>query len=284
MPTPLCNALYVVSTPIGNLDDLSIRAIEVLKTVDAIACEDKRHSSRLLRHHSVENTLLAYHEHSGPRDADAILARLGNGESIALISDAGTPLVADPGYKLVNQVVDSGFDVIAIPGASAMLAALAVSGLATDRFAFEGFLPARQEAREKRLSALQAEPRTLVFYETPHRILETLQAMSRILGEDRKIVLARELTKRFETKLRGDLASVTQQVTDDADQRRGEFVLMVTGHKDLVEAGEVPKEARQVLSVLMQELPLKQASSLAAKITGVKKNALYKWGLTESGA
>ena len=283
MSSNMTAALYVVSTPIGNLGDISIRAIEVLRRVDAIACEDKRHSSRLLRHHGIENHLIPYHEHSSPRDADAVLSRLESGESVALVSDAGTPLLADPGYKLVNRVLDEGYDVIAVPGASAILAALAVSGLATDRFTFEGFLPARAEGRDKRLQVLAKEPRTMVFYESPHRIEETLDAMWRILGEDRKIMLARELTKYFETKLRGTLASVRKQVTEDADQRRGEFVIVVSGSPGLDQSGEVPEEACHVLKVLMNELPLKQASTLAAEITGVKKNALYKWGLQNSG-
>ncbi len=282
MPSPLSNALYVVSTPIGNLDDFSIRAIEVLRGVDAIACEDKRHSARLMQHHGIDTRLLSYHEHSSERDTEAIMARLEQGESVALVSDAGTPLLADPGYKLVNRALEMAIEVIAIPGASASLAALTVSGLATDRFTFEGFLPAKSEARDKRLSLLDKEPRTMVFYESPHRIQETLEAMRRILGEDRKIALARELTKRFETKLRGTLAAVSRKVAEDPDQRRGEFVLVLSGFQDSTEPGEVPEEAGRVLSILVQELPLKQASALAAKITGVKKNALYRWGLALS--
>lgn len=210
------------------------------------------------------------------------MARLEQGESVALVSDAGTPLLADPGYKLVNRALEMAIEVIAIPGASASLAALTVSGLATDRFTFEGFLPAKSEARDKRLSLLDKEPRTMVFYESPHRIQETLEAMRRILGEDRKIALARELTKRFETKLRGTLAAVSRKVAEDPDQRRGEFVLVLSGFQDSTEPGEVPEEAGRVLSILVQELPLKQASALAAKITGVKKNALYRWGLALS--
>jgi len=269
--------LYVVATPIGNLGDMVPRAVDILQSVALIAAEDTRHSRRLLDHFNIPTRCVSYHDHSTEAELAALLAHLQQGQSVALISDAGTPLVSDPGYRLVDAVLSAGIRVVPIPGASALIAALSAAGLPTDRFAFEGFLPAKTAARRQRLQSLVAETRTLVFYEAPHRLLETLQDMREVCGAERVAVLARELTKLHETIHRAPLGQMCDWVMADANQQRGECVLMLRG----AEMGdEAVAEQVRVLKVLLEDLPLKQAAALAAKITGGKKNALYELALS----
>lgn len=274
--------LYVVATPIGNLGDMVPRAVETLQTVAVIAAEDTRHSSRLLAHFDIKTPCIAYHDHSGEDRTDALVARLCAGDSIALISDAGTPLVSDPGYRLVRQARLAGIRVVPIPGACAMVAALSAAGLPSDRFAFEGFLPAKQAARVAQLESVAADPRTLIFYEAPHRILETLVDMCQVFGPEREVVMARELTKTFET-IKGDRLDVMRDwVAADSNQQRGEIVLLVQGapKRDI---GDITPEQERVMRVLLEELPVKQAANLGAKLTGLKKNFLYQWALDQVG-
>jgi 16S rRNA (cytidine1402-2'-O)-methyltransferase len=273
-----------VATPIGNLGDISARALEVLQRVDRIAAEDTRHSASLLRHFAITTPMFALHEHNERLKAQAVLELLQQGESLALISDAGTPLISDPGYFLVREALRAGHKVVPVPGPSALIAALSVSGLATDRFCFEGFLPARAGARCKALEALAQEPRTLAFYESPHRIEESLADMAATLGGGRPATLARELTKTFETIRHATLGELAAWVATDPNQRRGEFVVLVEGAPK-AEEGEGPApEACRIAEILMQELPLKQAAALAATISGEKKNALYKYLLHRENA
>ena len=277
---PNQSALYVVATPIGNLGDMVPRAIETLQTVDVIAAEDTRHSARLLSHFGIQTPLLAYHDHSDDRQVQALVTRLLGGESVALISDAGTPLVSDPGYRLVRQAREAGVRVVPVPGACAMVAALSASGLPSDRFSFEGFLPARSGQRQNRLQSLVAEERTLIFYEAPHRIEECLADMALVFGSEREAVLARELTKTFETIVGGTLQMLSEFVAADPNQRRGEMVLMVRG-RDAAEGQQLDDDARRIMTILLTELSVKQASQLAAEITGVRKKLLYQWALEQ---
>ncbi len=279
MKTVEAGTLYVVATPIGNLGDMTPRAVEVLQGVDVIAAEDTRHSGRLLTHFGIGTSTIALHEHNERAQAPKLVERLLRGESLALISDAGTPLVSDPGFHLVRVARELGVRVVPVPGVSAVMAGLSVCGLPTDRFVFEGFLPAKAGPRRKRLQALAGETRTLIFYEAPHRVLETLQDMAAVIGEDRRAVLARELTKTFETVKDAPLAELAYWVGADADQQKGEIVLLLAGAQ-AGEDGEDDSEARRILSVLLEELPLSQASALAAKITGQKKKPLYQLGLS----
>ena len=268
-------ALYVVATPIGNLGDLSQRAIEVLNSVSVIAAEDTRHTRRLLQQFEISTDCLALHEHNERKVTASLLARLQQGESIALVSDAGTPLLSDPGYHLVREASAAGLRVIPVPGPSAIMAALSAAGLPTDRFCFEGFLPSKATARCRHLEALTEVPVTLIFFEAPHRILATLADMQHIFGNERQAVLARELTKTFETFLRGSLAEIYQQVSEDENQQKGEIVLLVHGASETGRSGIDP-EAERVLNILLGELPVKQAAALASEITGTKKNLLYQ--------
>lgn len=269
--------LYVVATPIGNLGDMSSRAVQILGQVDRIAAEDTRHSLPLLRHFGVNVPLTALHEHNereqGPRLVEALLA----GESIALISDAGTPLVSDPGYRLVRGARAQGIAVVPVPGACALTAALSAAGLPTDRFIFEGFLPAKAAARRARLQILSTEIRTLAFFESSHRIEASLQDMADVFGATREAVLARELTKTFETIRGGELEQLRAWVAAQPDQRKGEFVLLVHGADARVVDAEV--ETDRVLSLLLTELPVKQAAALAARITGAGRNQTYQRAL-----
>ena len=273
--------LYVVATPIGNLADMVPRAIETLQTVAVIAAEDTRHSSRLLAHFDIKTPAIAYHDHSDEQRTENLVARLLAGEDVALISDAGTPLVSDPGYRLVCKAREQGIRVVPIPGACAMIAALSAAGLPSDRFAFEGFLPAKQVARCAFLQTIASDSRTLIFYEAPHRILETLQDMARVFGAEREVVMARELTKTFET-IKGDkVAALAEWVAADTNQQRGEIVLLVQGVSK-IEMAEMTLEHERVMTVLLGELPVKQAAAIGAKITGLKKNFLYQWVLEKS--
>ncbi len=266
--------LYVVATPIGNLQDISLRAIEVLKEVDAIAAEDTRHSQRLLNEYGIKTRLFSLHDHNERDQTALVLQQLDSGMHIALISDAGTPLISDPGYLLIHTAQAQGYTVVPVPGACAAIAALSVSGLPTDHFVFEGFLPAKSVARCHRLQELRYETRTIVLYESVHRIIETLQDMQLILGAERAMVMARELTKTYETILAGTIHDILTTVVVDLHQQRGEFVLIVKGYIPL-ENQTVTPEQETVLKILLDELPLKQAVNLAAQITACKKNDLY---------
>ena len=282
MTTPASNpgTLYVVATPIGNLGDMVPRAVETLQTVALIAAEDTRHSSRLLSHFDIKTPCVAYHDHSDEQRTEQLIARMHAGDSIALISDAGTPLVSDPGYRLVRSARQAGIQVVPIPGACAMIAALSAAGLPSDRFAFEGFLPAKQVARCTQLQNLAADPRTLIFYEAPHRILETLQDMAQVFGPEREVVMARELTKTFET-IKGDkVADLAAWVAADTNQQRGEIVLLVHGAPKPENEAMTPAQMH-TMKVLLEELPVKQAASIGAKLTGLKKNFLYDWALQQ---
>jgi 16S rRNA (cytidine1402-2'-O)-methyltransferase len=270
--------LYVVATPIGNLLDISTRALDVLKTVALIAAEDTRHSKKLLSHYGIATTLLAVHEHNERDVTDKLLRILAGGEDVALISDAGTPLISDPGFYLVRAARQAQLRVVPVPGPSALIAALSVAGLPTDRFVFEGFLPAKQAARQQRLQALATETGTLVFYESSHRIRDCLSDMAAGLGATREATVARELTKTFETIKHGELAELVDWVQADSNQQKGEFVVLVQGAR-VRERSSIDAGAEQVLAVLLAELSLKQAAGLAAKITGLSKNALYEHGL-----
>ncbi|UFH48538.1 16S rRNA (cytidine(1402)-2'-O)-methyltransferase [Pseudomonas sp. KNUC1026] len=271
--------LYVVATPIGNLDDISARALKVLKDVALIAAEDTRHSMRLLQHFGIQTPLAACHDHNERDEGGRFLARLSAGDDVALVSDAGTPLISDPGYHLVRQAREAGIKVVPVPGACAVIAALSAAGLPSDRFIFEGFLPAKAVGRRTRLQALVEEPRTLIFYEAPHRILESLKDMADVFGADRPAVLARELTKTFETLKGLPLSELCAFVEADSNQQRGECVVLVGGHTAPEGEEAVSAEALRVLDLLLQEMPLKRAAALAASITGVRKNALYQAGL-----
>jgi len=270
--------LYVVATPIGNLDDWSMRAQATLRRVALIAAEDTRHSLRLLQHFAIDTRLVPLHEHNEQGRVDALLAELEAGHDIALISDAGTPLISDPGYRLVAAAQAGGYTVVPVPGACAAIAALSAAGLASDRFVFEGFLPARAGARQQRLRELAAETRTLIFYEAPHRIAECLDDMTTVFGATRRAALARELTKTFETIRQLPVGELAAWVTSDSNQQRGEIVLVVEGAPDVVGDAAL-HEAERILGILLKELPVKQAAALTAEITGLKKNALYERAL-----
>ena len=271
--------LYVVATPIGNLDDISARALRTLSEVALIAAEDTRHSSRLLQHFGISTPLQACHEHNEREQGGRFLARLQAGEDVALISDAGTPLISDPGYHLVRQARAAGIRVVPVPGACALIAALSAAGLPSDRFIFEGFLPAKAAARRTRLALLREEPRTLIFYEAPHRILECVEDMQAIFGGERLALLGRELTKTFETLKGLPLAGLREWIAADSNQQRGECVLLLAGWEAPPGEPAVGAEALRVLDLLLAELPLKRAAALAAEITGVRKNLLYQAAL-----
>jgi 16S rRNA (cytidine1402-2'-O)-methyltransferase len=270
--------LYIVATPIGNLQDISPRALEVLRQVTLVAVEDTRHSRKLLLHFGIHTPLQSVHEHNERERAGSLVERLRSGADIALISDAGTPLISDPGFVLVRAARAAGIRVVPVPGPCALIAALSVAGLPTDRFRFEGFLPSRAAARRAHLQELATETATLVFYESSHRIVASLQDMAGILGGARPATVARELTKTFETVQSGTLDSLLQWVAAEPDQQKGEFVVMVHG----APAGGAAEDAvaQHALRVLLAELPLKQAAALASQITGVPKNRLYEYGLT----
>ena len=272
--------LYVVATPIGNLADMVPRAVETLQTVALIAAEDTRHSSRLLSHFDIKTPAVAYHDHSDEQRTEQLIKRLLGGDDLALISDAGTPLISDPGYRLVRQARQHGIQVVPIPGACALIAALSAAGLPSDRFAFEGFLPAKQGARVTQLQQLAKQTHTLIFYEAPHRILETLQDMEAVFGAEREVVIAREVSKTFETITSDKVTNLVQWVAADSNQQRGEIVVLVHGAPK-TDADELDAEAQRTMQILLEELPLKQAASLGAKLTGLKKNFLYQWALSQ---
>lgn len=271
--------LFIVATPIGHLDDMTVRAVDVLRQVDVIAAEDTRHSRTLLRHYAITTACVALHEHNEQRMTELLIGRLKAGESVAVISDAGTPLISDPGFHLVRRARQAGLVVVPVPGPSALISALSVSGLPSDRFVFEGFLPAKAGSRRQRLSDLVAETRTLIFYEAPHRIVVTLRDMAAAFGLERPAVVARELTKRYETVLSGSLVDLLAQVETDAQQQKGEFVVLVQGAAEPVETGQVQLELQPMLEMLLAELPLKQAVSLAVKLSGASRNRIYDLAL-----
>lgn len=271
--------LYVVATPIGNLEDMTPRAVRVLSEADLIAAEDTRHSGRLLRHFGIGTRAEAIHEHNERSQVPRLVEILKGGKSIAFITDAGTPLVSDPGFHLVRAARQAGIRVVPVPGACAAIAALSAAGLPSDRFVFEGFPPAKSAARRTVFEKLREESRTLIFYESPHRILESLKDMSEVFGPGREAVLARELTKQFETLRAGGLQELLEWVGRDADQQLGEFVILIHG-VPRAEREVVDEEAERVLKILLDELPASQATALAAKITGLKKNKLYEYALT----
>ncbi|MWV11628.1 16S rRNA (cytidine(1402)-2'-O)-methyltransferase [Pseudomonas sp. R-28-1W-6] len=271
--------LYVVATPIGNLDDISARALRILREVALIAAEDTRHSIRLLQHFGIATPLAACHEHNERDEGGRFLTRLQAGEDVALISDAGTPLISDPGYHLVRQVRAAGIRVVPVPGACALIAALSAAGLPSDRFSFEGFLPAKTVGRQARLQQVAQDPRTLIFYEAPHRILECLADMREVFGADRPAVLGRELTKTFETLKGLPLGELHDWVAADSNQQRGECVVLVAGWQAPEGDEAISGEALRVLDLLLGEMPLKRAAALAAEITGVRKNLLYQVAL-----
>ena len=271
--------LYVVATPIGNLGDMTPRAVEVLSEADVIAAEDTRHTAKLLHHFGISTPCQACHEHNERDIASRLVARICEGAVVALVSDAGTPLVSDPGFHLVREARRAGVKVVPVPGASAMIAALSVSGLPCDRFVFEGFPAAKSAARRQRFSELADDSRTLIFYESTHRIQDSLADMAEVFGPERDAVVARELTKRFETVHGDTLAGLIAWIEADKDQSRGEFVVMVHGASPQ-DAQAVDAESERILKLLLEDLPVKQAAALAAKITGAKKNALYKYALS----
>ncbi len=268
--------LWVVATPIGNADDVTLRALSVLAGADLVAAEDTRRTGLLLSRHGIRTKLVSLHEHNEQARIPRILRTLCGGRQVALVSDAGTPLISDPGFRLVSAAVDAGVAVRPVPGASSITAALSVAALPTDRFVFEGFLPSRRSARRAVLERLRHEPRTVVALESAHRIVESLADLADIVDEARRMALARELTKRYETVLRGAIREVARTVAEQPEQRKGEFVLVIEGGAQAPPAG---RPADDVLDALLAELPLKQAARLAAKITGEKKNALYQRAL-----
>ena len=274
--------LYIVATPIGNLDDISARALRVLATVDRIAAEDTRHSQRLLNHYGIRTPLSSLHEHNERQKVEGLLAELEQGLSLALISDAGTPLISDPGFPLVRAARERGMRVVPVPGCSAAICALSAAGLPTDRFVFEGFLPARAGQRENRLRELAEETRTLVFYESSHRILDSLASMAALFGEARRAVVARELTKTYETIRDGTLTDLLDWMRADTQQQKGEFVVLVEG-APARDSEAVDAASERVLVTLLEELSVKQSAALAAKLTGVAKKRLYERALELQG-
>jgi 16S rRNA (cytidine1402-2'-O)-methyltransferase len=267
--------LYIVATPIGNLDDITIRALNILRTADYIAAEDTRHSSILLKHFDVNNKLISLHNFNEKQQSTTLIKLLQQSNNIALISDAGTPLISDPGYRLVSLVQKAGITIIPLPGACAAITALCASGLPTDKFVFEGFLPIKTNARNQRLHDLKTETRTTIYYEAPHRILKTINTMLEVFGENRHVVIARELTKKFETIYNGSLSEIKNWLESDINQQKGEFVILVHGNEQF-DSQKISIETANLLDILAAELPPNQAASLASKITGIRKNLLYK--------
>jgi len=272
------SALYIVATPIGNLQDFTPRAIETLNNVHLIAAEDTRHSARLMAHFNINTPLISVHEHNERQRVDRILQHLQQGESVALISDAGTPVISDPGFVVVRAVREAGFRVVPVPGCVAFVTALCASGLPSDRFSFEGFPPHKSSGRKQFYAERSGLPHTLVFYESPHRVLSSIEDMIEVFGGERRAAVARELTKTFETIHSATLAELQVWMASDSNQQRGEFVLMVEGAPP-VENDGLDEEALKVLDILLAELSVKQASALAAQITGVKKKLLYQAAL-----
>ncbi|MDX1456968.1 MAG: 16S rRNA (cytidine(1402)-2'-O)-methyltransferase [Marinobacter sp.] len=270
--------LYIVATPIGNLADLSERACQVLSNVDFIAAEDTRHTGRLLQHLGVQKPMVALHDHNERGRADSLLQRVEDGENGALVSDAGTPLISDPGYVLVREARARGIRVVPVPGACALVAALSAAGLPTDRFLFAGFTPAKSSGRRAVLKELSTESATLVFYESPHRIRDMIQDVADVMGAEREVVIARELTKTFETFYSGDAQALVNILDEDANASRGEFVVMVRGAEPRDQEA-IGLDVDRMLALLVAELPVKRAAKIVAELTGLSRNQLYQRAL-----
>jgi 16S rRNA (cytidine1402-2'-O)-methyltransferase len=275
----LTPGLYVVATPLGNLADISRRAIDVLSQASLVAAEDTRHSAKLLQHYQIDAELVSCHEFTSESKIQSLVSRLQSGESIALISDAGTPLISDPGYVLVAACHRLGIAVHPVPGACAAIAALSVAGLPSHSFRFEGFLPAKPGNRKKALQALADESATLIFYEAPHRVLACVEDMAEVFGGDRQMAVCRELTKRWETIRCATTNSIVEWMRSDSNQQRGEFVLLVEGVTAIKADDGISDEVQHMLSVLLESMSVSQAAATAAKISGLKKNHLYKLAL-----
>ena len=280
--------LYVVATPIGNLGDLSVRAREILQSVSLIAAEDTRHTGVLLKHFGIQTPQVSLHDHNERHRSGGIIERLRQGDSVALVSDAGTPAINDPGFDLVRTAAAAGCEIVAVPGPCAAIAALSIGGLPTDRFCFEGFLPARGAARRKRLQSLAAEVRTLVLYEAPHRAREALEDCAAVFGAERNAAVAREITKLHETTYRGSLGELLERAGSDADFGRGEIVILIAGAPQAPADDEGGADGHggaldRVLKILLAELPLRQAAHLAAQITEARGNEAYKRALQLKG-
>lgn len=273
--------LYIVATPIGNLNDITLRAIDVLKQVDVVAAEDTRHSKKLLDHYGIETRLMAVHDHNEEDRIQSLLTLLQGGSMVALISDAGTPLISDPGFRIVRAMQHSGVEVVSIPGPCAAIAALSIAGLPTDRFLFIGFLPAKQKARQVALEALLGEQGTLVFYESPKRIVAAVEDVAVVLGADRTVSVAKEITKTFETVKTGPVHEVLEWLQDDEQHRRGEFVLLVQGAVES-EGAVIDPSAMRALGLASEYMPLKKACALISELTGLPKNALYEASLQQN--
>ena len=269
--------LYIVATPLGNISDITYRAIDILKGVDLIAAEDTRHSGKLLSYYQISKPTFPLHDHNERQRGNVLIDKIKAGQSVALISDAGTPLISDPGYHLVNECREAGVDVVPIPGACAAITALSAAGLPSDRFSFEGFLPVKEKAKAEKLTALAEETQTMIFYESPRRIQDTVKHIINVMGADRKLVIARELTKMFESYYVLPAGEMLDWLNQDTNHCRGEFVLMVAGASKEQDALSV--EAINTLTLLKKELPLKKAAAITAEIHNLKKNDLYKWGL-----
>lgn len=278
---PKSGILYIVATPIGNLSDITFRAVSILSTVNLIAAEDTRHSKHLLNHYQIKTPIISLHEFNEVKRSNVLLERLQHGESIALISDAGTPLISDPGYRLVKTIKEAGIQVSPIPGACAFVAALSASGLATDNFVFEGFLSAKNTERKNQLGFLLSETRTIILYESPHRIVKLLQDIDEIFPSDRKIVLAKELTKTMENFISGNAKEILQWLETDEKHQKGEFAIIVEGAVSQVQSSKI--EIEKLLKILGEEMSLAKAVTLAAKITGEKKNSIYQLALKFKG-
>ena len=277
--TDLTGILYIVATPIGNLQDITQRALDTFAQVDLIAAEDTRHSGLLLSHYGIKKPFFALHDHNEQEKAHILVEKLKQGSNIALISDAGTPLISDPGFHLVRQCREAGIRVVPLPGACAAITALCASGIASDRFCFEGFLPAKSKARKDKLENIAEEDRTLIFYESTHRILDTLEDMQSVLGEERYIVLAREITKTWETITGNTIKNLREWLLEDPNRTKGEMVLIVEGKPKSDNNDEISPQAVKALELIAEELPLKKAASIVAELYGYKKNALYQFGL-----
>lgn len=277
--TDLTGILYIVATPIGNLQDITQRALDTFAQVDLIAAEDTRHSGLLLSHYGIKKPFFALHDHNEQEKAHILVEKLKQGSHIALISDAGTPLISDPGFHLVRQCREAGIHVVPLPGACAAITALCASGIASDRFCFEGFLPAKSKARKDKLENIAEEDRTLIFYESTHRILDTLEDMQSVLGEERYIVLAREITKTWETITGNTIKNLREWLLEDPNRTKGEMVLIVEGKPKSDNNDEISPQAVKALELIAEELPLKKAASIVAELYGYKKNALYQFGL-----
>jgi len=273
----LAGKIYIVATPIGNLADITQRALDILASVDVVAAEDTRHSGKLLSHYGIKTRTFALHDHNEKQKAQTLIDMTKEGKSVALISDAGTPLISDPGYNLVNLAREQSVDVHPIPGPSAVITALSAAGLPTDKFLFAGFLPVKQQARLAELEKYKNAEFTTVFYESPRRIIDTLNYSEQVFGVDREFVLAKELTKHFESFVKGNAQSILNWLNEDKDRLQGEMVLMVSPNK---QEQTISPEAEKLMKALIEELPAKKAAAITAQIHGLKKNELYKLSLS----